>query len=93
MKLSEEEARLVAYEDHKDFEQVERDIVDSGRWTIQYNTVVKHTPTGKHYLYYHSEGATEYQEREPFEYEGTVEFLEVEQKEVKTMQWVRVEVK
>lgn len=68
MELTNQEARDIVYDDHEDWEEVESNIVDSSRWSIQYVGVFKHLPTNKYYSLDWQVGATEQQEERPFEY-------------------------
>ena len=77
LKLSVEDARNAVWDDHEDFEPVEEKIVDTSRWSIHYEKIMKHVPSGKLFRAYYSRGATECQEERPFEYEDEVEFVEV----------------
>jgi hypothetical protein len=88
MILNAEDARNVVQDDSNDFEQVETEIVDTSRWSIQYEGVFKHIASGKYYSVGWQVGATESQDESPFEYETEVEFNEVEAKEVMVTKWV-----
>lgn len=91
MKLSPEEARRVVYEDTSDFELIEKNVIDTSRWSIQYEGVFKHIETEKFYRLYWDVGATEYQDSSPFEYETDyVPLEEVVLKEVLVKKWIRV---
>lgn len=86
MRLTEQEARDIVYEDHEDWETVETEIEDTTRWSIVHSGVFKHLPTGKHYFTYWSVGATETQDQQPFEYDEPV-FNEVKQVEKVVKVW------
>lgn len=88
MKLTAEEARWMVCDDHDDFEAIEENITDTSRWSIHYEGIFKHTPTGKYYSVDWSVGATEQQDERAFEYDTEVELTEVEQVEVTVTKWV-----
>jgi len=90
MKLTAEEAREVVWEDHEDFTTIEKKIVDTSRWSIQYEGIFQHTPTGKFYSVDWQIGATEYQDESPFEYEKEVEFTEVAPQEITVIKYLPV---
>lgn len=82
MKLTSEEARNMVFGDHEDFNEVEINITDTSRWSILYEGVFKHLPTGKFYSTDWSVGATESQDERAFEYDDEVELVEVEETQV-----------
>ena len=47
---------------HPDYEHIQANITDTGRWHTYITTIVKHTATGKFYSLSWSEAATENQE-------------------------------
>jgi len=89
MKLTKEDGRSVVFEDHKDWETIEEQIIDTSRWSNIYEGVFLHKPTNKHYRTSWSSGATEMQEEMAFEYDDP-EFVEVESQEVVVKQWIAV---
>lgn len=88
MKLTGQEAQDVVYEDHEDWQVVETETVGNSRWSVHKESICIHVPTGEHYLFSYSVGATEYQEEHPFEYEKEVTPVKVVQKEVVRTEWV-----
>ena len=76
MKLSKEDARMVIWDDHEDFTEIESRVTSTTRWSIHNEGIYLHNPSGKHYKLEWSEGATEYQEEIPFEYNDP-ELIEV----------------
>ena len=66
-------------------------IIDTTRWSIVHEIVFE--DKGKFYQTTYSEGATEYQDERPWEYEDEIECMEVEWKEVKVKKWVPVKEK
>jgi hypothetical protein len=60
-------------------------IVDRSRWSIHREIVFE--AEGKHWRTSYSEGATEEQFEEPWEYEPKVECVEVELREVTVKRW------
>jgi hypothetical protein len=84
-------ARDIVDQCHPDFKTVSSTIVNTGRWSIHYEDIVCHLPTGKHYLAEYQVGATEIQDERPFEYhDGDVTFQEVVEKEILVKKWVLV---
>lgn len=72
-----------------DCKLIEDDIIDTTRWSIVHEIVFE--DNGKFYMTTYSEGATEYQNERPWEYEDEVKCTEVELKEVKVKKWIPVE--
>lgn len=72
-----------------DCKLIEDDIIDTTRWSIVHEIVFE--DKGKFYMTTYSEGATEYQDERPWEYEDEVKCTEVELKEVKIKKWIPVE--
>ncbi len=63
----------------------------SSRWSAHWEAVYKDIETGKFYQTNYSCGLTECQDESPYEYEGDeIEFVEVEQYEVKTFKYREV---
>lgn len=88
MNLTEEDRKLIVYEDHEDWKpEEEEQITGQSRWSTFYERVFKHIPSDKFYNFYWQRGSTEYQD------EGAcdIEFYEVEKKEVLTTVWVAKE--
>lgn len=90
MKLTKEEGQEMVWGDNPDFETVESSVSDTSRWSVHYDGVFKHLPSGKHYSASWSVGATESQDESPFEYEDEVTIYEVVAREVIVTQWVGV---
>lgn len=61
------------------------EVVDTSRWSIIYELIFEHD--GKFWRTSYSVGATESQDESAWEYDSTVECVEVELKEVVTKQW------
>ena len=85
MQLTKEEARELIWGDLEDWEEVEREICDTSRWSILYEGIFKHD--GRHYSMCWSEGATEQQDERPFEYDEP-ELVEVVAKPKMIVEWV-----
>lgn len=62
------------------------EIIGTTRWSI-IKEIVFQDKDGKYYQTTYSEGATEFQDESPWEYEDEIECTEVELKEVKVMKW------
>ena len=83
--------RDIASKESEEYESIEVDVVDTGRWTIQYEVIFKEIATGKHYRTYWQRGATEYQDEKPFEYDnGEINCDEVELVEVVVKEWRKI---
>ena len=77
--------------DGKQYAIMENDMIDTGRWDIQYRLVFQYQGD-KYYEVYYSRGATEYQDYDSFEDEGDeMECQEVEPVEVKVIKYKRVD--
>lgn len=94
MKLEVETARELAYgrpgEVYEGFMVVENEMVDTSRWSINHRLVVLNRENSSYWETYYSVGATERQDERPFEWEGEVEFDEVEPVEVIRVEYQRV---
>ena len=86
--LKADEARDIVYEDHPDWETIEKNTDGSSRWSIYWKGIFKHIPSGEHFSVGWSVGATEQQDEAPFEYEDEVTFTRVIKKEVLREEWV-----
>ena len=71
------------------WEAEEESLVDTSRWSIVKEIIFKHD--NKFYMTWVEQGATEYQETQPWEGEEEVECVEVEKREVLVKEWVPVE--
>ena len=71
------------------FEVVERKIIDTTRWSTVHEMIVKETQTGRHFLTSYSQGATEGQDEQPFEY-SEPDWVEVSKVEKVIEVWERV---
>lgn len=89
IKLTPEEARSIVWEDHDDWEMVQKDITGKNRWSIDYSGIFKNLPTNKYYMFEWSTGATEQQDEQAYEYDKEVEVVEVVEKEVMVKKWVK----
>lgn len=63
------EACNIATGRHENFEQIEEEIVDSGRWDVVYEVVVRRKSDGKYFASCFTKGATEMQDQSPYEYD------------------------
>ncbi|MCK4815452.1 hypothetical protein KA005_06760 [bacterium] len=91
MKFAVETLRELSCEEAENYATVKETVVDTGRWTIQYEVIFKDLTTGKHYRTYWQRGATEYQDEQPFEYDkGEIDCDEVELVEVMVKEWRKV---
>jgi hypothetical protein len=91
MTITGKEARHAIWDDSEDFEFIDSELIDTSRWSIIYEAILKHTESGKYFKTpNYRVGATESQDEQPFEYEDKVLLKEVEQKEVTIKQWVKV---
>lgn len=72
MKLTGDEARKIVSGCHRDWKQIEYELVDDSRWSLHYEAVFKHIPTEKYYQFEWSKELTEYQDEKPFQYQKEV---------------------
>ena len=80
----------IAWNDCKEAEIIEDNIIDTTRWSVVHEIVFKYE--GKFYQSNYSKGATEQQDENPYEYDDEfIKCTEVEQKQVLVYQWVEVE--
>ncbi len=91
MKIKVDIAERMINDDHEDYDVVKKTITDQSRWTTNYSVILKNNKTGQHFKTSYDQGSTESQECDPFGGDEFAEFIEVEQKEVKVLQWVPVE--
>lgn len=64
------------------YKSIKKELIDSSRWSLFYEQIIQDTFTGKFYLTTYSEGATEVQDEEPYEYEDD----EIEVREVRPVE-------
>lgn len=76
LELTGKEGRSIIYEDNDEFEIVYERIVDTSRWCVEYEAVVKRIADGKFFKTGYRRGATEMQDEQPYEY-GVAVFEEV----------------
>ncbi len=86
--INKEEAQLAVWNDSDKWEEIESNVIDNSRWSVQKEGIFKHIESGKFYSFNWQQGATETQDERPFEYESEVTVIEVEQKEVTVKKWV-----
>lgn len=91
MKIAKEQAEDIVNGCHDDWDMIEENVVDSGRWDIEYEGIFLHNPTGKFYETSWSRGATETQEDQDMFYDDEVDFVEVHQVEKLVKVWESVE--
>jgi len=77
--LSENDAEILLYDEHKDFELVEDTFEDERRWSVMRRLVVEEKSTGDFFALYYEEPASELQEVEIFSKndDGKVELTQV----------------
>ena len=91
MKFPVETMREIARDKSEEYEAIKIKVIDTDRWTIQYEVIFMGIKTGKYYRTFWSRGATEMQEERPYDYEtGEIECDEVESVEVTIKQWRKV---
>lgn len=73
------------------FELIQKELVDTSRWSHIYERVYKDLNTEKFYATNYSSGATECQDERPYEYDGEmIEFVEVVPTEVVKIEYLPV---
>ena len=79
---------LLWEEDTDELIIVENTLYDTSRWSLHYELIFQHKPSGKFYATSYSCGATESQDERPFEYEGAlIDCQEVEPAEVTKIEY------
>lgn len=86
MKLTAKQGRSIVYGDNENWETIEEKIVEISRWSILYEGVFKHKPTGKFYSIGWNAGATGMQDEHPFDYYEP-ELTEVHKVEKMVLSW------
>jgi len=87
--LTKEEARELVWDGLDGWSVIETKTVGHSRWSIEKEAIIYNKESGKHYSLRWSEGATEQQDEEPFEY-SEPELVEVTHQEVMIKQWIPV---
>lgn len=65
--LTYDEAELIIYDDHENYQEIINTIIDRGRWTLTYELIVQRLSDGKYFSIVYIDGATENQDCvEPF---------------------------
>ncbi len=77
LKLKPSEGRNIVFGYDKNFTQIENEIVDHSRWSVHHRIVVQRKSDQKFFVGYYSDGATESQDEDPYEYDEFAEFTEV----------------
>lgn len=91
MKFNKETLKEIIYDDHENFDVIQKEIVDTTRWSIVEEAVFLDKTTNKYYSTTYSYGATECQEESPYEYEpDEIEVDEVEPKEVTVIKYIPI---
>ena len=91
MTVTKQQAQNIVWDDTDEWLKIQNNIVDTSRWSESHEGVYKHKPTNKYYEFGWSEGLTERQEEQPFEYDDDIITpQEVESKEVLKIIWVAV---
>lgn len=92
MKITGEQAREIVWHGNPEWIPVglTKRPTNHGRWSVSYEEVFEHKPSGKFYLFEWTIGATESQDESPFEYTKEYEPIEVEKREVTREQWCRI---
>jgi hypothetical protein len=72
LKLTEQEARMIIWDDDENFKIINQSIVDTTRWSIITNIIVQRQSDGKFFKSCYSKGATECQDERPYEGEDPV---------------------
>lgn len=71
------------------FSAIEDNVICNDRWSI-FHEIIFQDKDGKFYLTWYSVGATECQDERPWEYDDTIECIEVEKRKVVVDKWVEV---
>lgn len=90
MNITKQEAKDIIYDDHEDWNLVEKSVIGTTRWSAMYIGYFLHSPTNTTYKLEWQEGLTESQDERPFDYTEP-ELVEVVQRPKTIMVWVPVE--
>lgn len=91
MKLTPDEARDIIFDCHEDWLCVDGPTTDGkSRWSVRYTGVWKHVPSGEHYRFDYSKGATEQQDEQPYQDVDEVIPTKVVATQVMVTQWLSV---
>jgi len=77
LKFTIEDAQDIIFDLNKNFVTIEKQIIEISRWSIRYSIVIQRLSDGKFFKSCYSEGATELQDEQPYEYEDEAIFKEV----------------
>ena len=80
----------IVYDESEDYENIEDNIIDTTRWSVIRELIFKEKSTGKFYRTTYSEGATEMQYEEPWEYQPEVTCAEVKPVKVEVTQYKEI---
>ena len=94
MELSKKEGRDIVWGDSDDWSEVggTNHIIDTSRWSELSEAVFLHKPSDVHYLMSWSQGSTEQQDEQPFEYSDPNP-REVKLETVTVEKWIEVKEK
>lgn len=72
--LSKEDGNNLLWGDNNVYEVVDSryEFIDQGRWTTTFNALVREKGSENYYFLNHTDGSTEMQENDPFEYDDPV---------------------
>lgn len=76
LRLTPEEAREILWNQNKNFKIIKNEIVDTSRWSVNYDLIVQRISDGKFFNDGYSKGATESQDEMSWEF-TTPDFTEV----------------
>lgn len=94
MRISEELARELAYCDigqtHKGFKVVHNALIGTTRWGTRHLLVIQTIGERWFWGHFYTQGATENQWDEPFDYMGVADFVQYHSKPVQSVEWCPV---
>lgn len=91
MQFKKEDMMEMAYGDSEILEKISERIIDTSRWSINYEAIFRDKSTDKVYLTFFDKGATEMQEEHPYEWASDmIDCTEVELQLVTKEEWVAV---
>ena len=91
MKFNKETLKEIIYDDHEDFDVIQKEIVDTTRWSTVEEAIFLDKTTNKYYATTYSYGATECQDESPYDCgPDKIEVDEVEPKEATVIKYVPI---
>ena len=72
LEITVQDGRDMIYDDHPEWQTVKKEIIGESRWSNIYSGVFRYILTDDYYIMEWSQGKTEQQDEQPFEYDEPV---------------------